>query len=297
MTETASSTKHPRPGELAALRVTGQDALQFLQGQLTNDLELLAPDRPLLAGWNTPKGRLLCIMWVAQLDDSIALVLPAELAAGVRRRLTLFVLRADVQIQPDLIPVVPVPTNEVPEAPDSAIFSEKSPTSYCFKSGLFDYILLSQAPQMALRIGNGGPPVPEQAYTDWRRLMIRGGMPSVWTGTADSFVPQMVNLDLCGGISFKKGCYVGQEIVARTQNLGRIKRRMFGFSAGAETACAPGDPVVSAGETVGEVVDAVQGEAETELLAVVRLDAATSQLELANPATALVPRPLPYALA
>ena len=252
-TENDGDTGHIHTGELAALRFTGKDARQFLQGQLTNDLDLLTPERPLLAGWNTPKGRLLCISWLLDLEDGIAMVLPAELAASTRQRLQLFILRADVQIQPEPMQVTPIPAADLADSSPTSLTSDKSDATYCFNSGLNYYLMLSTAPEMVLRVGAGGPAPAPHAYREWRRLMIRCGMPSIWQGTTDSFVPQMVNLDLCAGISFSKGCYVGQEIVARTQNLGRIKRRMFGYEAPAATPCAPGDPVVSSG--AGEGMD------------------------------------------
>ena len=296
-TENDRDTGHAHTGELTALRFTGKDARDFLQGQLTNDLDLLRAERPLLAGWNTPKGRLLCISWLLELEDSITMVLPAELAASTRQRLQLFILRADVQIQPVPVPVVPVPATDLPASSKPSLTVQKDITTYCFKSESSYYMMLSTAPDMALRIGAGGLAPAPNAYQEWRRLMIRCGVPSIWQGTTDSFVPQMVNLDLCGGISFSKGCYVGQEIVARTQNLGRIKRRMFGYEVPAATPCAPGHPIVSSGETVGQVVDAVRGEKLTEILAVVRLDAVDNTLTLVPTGAALVPRPLPYTVA
>jgi tRNA-modifying protein YgfZ len=127
---------------------------------------------------------------------------------------------------------------------------------------------------------------------DWSLAMIRAGIPVVTPATSGEWIPQMLNLDLLGAISFTKGCYTGQEIVARTQHLGRIKRRTFRFHA--ERCPRPGDPLWAGEHRVGEVVNAVATPSGSSFLAVKSLDA-TGPLHLAEgvPVTA---EPLPYDL-
>jgi tRNA-modifying protein YgfZ len=131
---------------------------------------------------------------------------------------------------------------------------------------------------------------------DWRLAGIRAGLPQVYPQTYESFVAQMLNLDLLGGIAFEKGCYTGQEIIARTHFRGAIKRRMFRF----QCACpppAPGTRVLAAEQHAGDVVDAVATDAGCELLAVISLASQETVLELESSRGARLQQlPLPYSL-
>ena len=147
--------------------------------------------------------------------------------------------------------------------------------------------------------------LPEIGAAGWDAIEVAAGRPWVESGTVESFVPQMLNLDLTGGISFKKGCYPGQEIVARTQYLGKVKRRMLRFAfapAGDAPLPAPGTPVRAAGDlaqALGEVVLAAPLDAgQAQLLAVLQIDlAAGADLHLGDAAgPALQPLDLPYPL-
>jgi folate-binding protein YgfZ len=124
---------------------------------------------------------------------------------------------------------------------------------------------------------------------------IRDGEPMVVARTREHWVPQMLNLDLVGGVSFAKGCYTGQEIVTRTQHRGQIKRRMLRYAAPGAAPPAPGDAILTGSGKAGEVVRAAADASGTELLAVVTLEHTNSPLRLEN-GVALVPQPLPYAL-
>jgi folate-binding protein YgfZ len=131
---------------------------------------------------------------------------------------------------------------------------------------------------------------------DWRLAGIRAGLPQVYPQTYESFVAQMLNLDLLGGIAFEKGCYTGQEIIARTHFRGAIKRRMFRF----QCACpppAPGARVLAGEQHAGDVVDAVATDAGCELLAVISLASQETELELESSRGARLQKlPLPYSL-
>jgi folate-binding protein YgfZ len=139
--------------------------------------------------------------------------------------------------------------------------------------------------------------LPQGDTTAWRLANIRAGIPTVWAETRESFVPQMLNLDLLAAISFSKGCYVGQEIIARTQNLGRIKRRMYRFETPAAAEIQPGDPVYADGSSAGTVVDAVTTGKISELLAVIRIESMVHTLSLAESgAIPLASVQLPYSV-
>lgn len=268
-------------GNWAAISVSGADRRSFLQGQLTQDVNRLAPGVLLLTGWASPKGRLLCIAWLFEWEDEDWLVLPAELADPVAKRLRMFVLRSAVTISAASATVRPILLADLPQAFNTLY--EDNDLSRCLINGNIAALLPSALADMALIVSRGDRQErnsPELANA-WRLAMIDAGLPAVWPATREEFVPQMVNLDLLDGISFRKGCYVGQEIVARTQNLGRIKRRMRAFSAPADTCPAPGSPVYSGSPTVGQVVDALSAPAgEVRLLAVIRLDSISDQLAL-----------------
>ena len=136
----------------------------------------------------------------------------------------------------------------------------------------------------------------DPADADWRLADIRAGLPQVLPETHESFVAQMLNLDLVGGISFTKGCYTGQEIIARTHYRGAIKRRMLRFAADCPPP-PPGTRVLEGEATAGEVVDAAATDSGCELLAVVSLAQKDAALTLADPfAAALQSLPLPYAV-
>jgi folate-binding protein YgfZ len=203
--------------------VTGADAFDFLQAQLSNDLRLLDQQDELLAAWCNPKGRVICILRVRRNDDGFVLTLPAELADSVLKRLTLFRFRSRVEFE------------AAPASPDE--LGIEAPTD------------------------------------DWLLANLRDGRAEVWQAQSEEFTPHMLNLDLIGAVSFDKGCYPGQEIVARTHYRGATKRRTHRFeSAGPVTA---GDKVSDGERDIGEVLNAIG----TDLLAVipsVKSDAALS---------------------
>ena len=267
--------------DFAAIKISGPDRIEFLQGQLTQDLAELTPDRPMPAGWNNPKGRLLAIVWLLDWQDAVWMLLPAELLNSVVRRLGMFILRAAVTLEAAATPV----------SLRTSISHENTNLNSCFNESFY---CLETADGATLLVGDGAADAPaELSGDDWRLAHIRSGRPWIWQTTAEEFVPQMVNLDLLGGISFTKGCYVGQEIVARTHNLGRIKRRMYRFSAPENTAIGAGDTVYAGGKPAGVVVDAVG----SELLAVVRIESLQQGLALDEAGEQMLQiQPLPYAV-
>ncbi len=290
-----------QPGELAAIRVAGQDRIDFLQGQLTQDVKRLTADYPLLAGWASPKGRLLCVLWVAEWQNALWLVLPQELADTITKRLKMFVLRSDVQVELADARVQPVEQKLLRELHSIKEEPDINHVNHCFYNENEFCIFPSGITEMGIRVqpgpyGDGENPI---SLLRWRLANIRAGLPGIWQTTAEEFVPQMVNLDLLDAISFTKGCYVGQEIVARTQNLGRIKRRMYAFNTAIipSSEVAPGQPVYGADGVVGQIVDAAVTETGVELLAVIRIDSLEQNLSLEPEGTyPLAKQSLPYTI-
>ena len=242
------------PDRYVALVADGRDAATFLQGQVTQDV-LQPGARPLALGaLLTPQGRALATPWIGFDAERRTLLVPAELGPGLVEHLRRFVLRAKVTLSL--------------EAPKPAL------------------LVMLQATVEA-HLGGDSP-------ATWPLALIRAGLPEVTQATSAEWIPQMLNLDLVDGISFRKGCYTGQEIVARTQHLGRIKRRMRRLLAeGAPPA--PGTVLAIDGSKVGEVVLAAADGAAADMLAVIALDAAPGTPLLPDGRTCR-PATLPYAI-
>jgi len=268
---------------LSAIRFEGADAATFLQGQLTQDTRRLAAGGTLLAACNSPQGRVVAILRLRQSGDSIYALLPADLAEPVAARLRKFVLRAkvDLTVGDGLVPV----WLQVPPPADVVVFD--------YAHGRRVGLLPGGQARVGEATGTGDPSVVER---DWVATDIVAGLPQVLPPASEHFVAQMLNLDLLGAVSFRKGCYPGQEIVARTQNLGRIKRRLFRYRVSGAGLPAPGDALTLGQSKVGEVVRSVHHEEAAELLGVVNLEAAGAGLTALDGAVMCSPEPLPYAV-
>lgn len=273
---------------LRLITVTGPDRDQFLQGQLTQDIARLGPATTSLGGWADARGRLLWAGHLFRRADSICLVAAAAAANALAARLKLFVLRSRVQIA--------CPELHLNGCLD-ARGADRTAPSDCDPQ----VIALAADPTRELIVAGPGSASPGPASApggatdEWRLRDIRTGIPEIVPATSGEFVPQMVNLDLLDGISFSKGCYTGQEIVARTRFLGRVKRRMLRFAVMGTPP--PHGATVHAGHgSIGQVVNAVQTATHTsELLAVIRLEAATGACSLdADGSRPLTRLALPY---
>lgn len=272
---------------LGVLRVGGEDAARFLQGQLTNDTRLLADGRTQFSACNTPQGRVVALLHLRQTDDAIYALLPEELASTVATSLRRFVLRAkvDVQVAADLR-VAWVRRNPSP-SPESGAAGIVS-----FNYGPDRRVVAANGQTLRAMAATSIEPYPE-IENEWRAADIAAGLPQVCAATSGAFVPQMLNLDRLDAISFTKGCYTGQEIVARTQHLGRIKRRTLRYRLPPGTRPAPLAGLSLDGQKVAEVVlSATHGEA-VELLAVTALEALGRAL-VAEDGRVAVPVEMPY---
>lgn len=278
--------------DMAVLRLTGTDRHEFLQGQLTQDITAASESHSLLWGWNNPKGRLLATGQLVQQPDATLLVMPAELAAASIARLRLFVLRADVQVETADLAVAGIEAGTDSFSYEGLTLDAAAMASV--SDGERSLARVAGDPARALLLAPAGKLTAASntgLASGWELADIRAGLPTVTGATAEAFVPQMLNLDLLDGISFSKGCYVGQEVVARTQNLGRIKRRMFRYAS--PMALEPGASLRDADDSqAGQVVRCASAGSGYELLAVVQLSATGGQLY--GEGQALEQLPLPY---
>jgi folate-binding protein YgfZ len=271
--------------DLGVIRLEGPDAPGFLQGQLTADLRLLEPGQSSPAAWCTPQGRVIALLRLLRLEEGVLCVLPRELAADVAARLARFVMRAKVSVSDESDVLAVAGVSGWPAATPAAAAAASVLPLPGERA-----LVLAPADGIESTLA-GGQAAPASA---WEAACVRLGEPEVHACTSESWVPQMLNLDLLGAVSFRKGCYPGQEIVARTQNLGRIKRRLFRYRVSGNGLPAPGDDLLLGETKVGEVVRSARDEDAAELLAVVNLDAAGLGLTAPLAEVACSPEPLPY---
>lgn len=286
---------------LSTITVSGADARTFLQGQLSNDLRKLRHEHALLATCNSSQGRVQAVLTLIQRGEAVVMVVASAMVGRVIARLQRYVLRSKAILTEshDLLAASlsaaearGAATDNLPTVPGDCI-TQGTTTVMRWWSADERYLVVAPREELPA----SGEPL---ADLRWRRADIFAGMPQIYPETHELFVAQMLNVDLLGGISFDKGCYTGQEIVARTQYRGTIKRRMLRFTAD----CAvppPGTRVLHAGAHCGEVVDACIGEVRAlhacELLAVVSLDRAAESLELDGIRDSALTRVgLPYSL-
>ena len=226
------------------LSVTGEDAREFLHAQLTNDVRNLAPERAVLAGWCSAKGRLLAIFLVIPAPQGFLLQLARDIAPAIARRLSIFILRSKVKVADESDAWIQDGVWDADrEGPDVSWSGSRASV----RVGERRYLEIQPLSEKA-----NEPTAPESA---WTLQEIRAGRPFISGATQDQFVPQMVNLEKLGGVDFQKGCYPGQEIVARAQYRGQVKRRMVQLPAPAGLELSPGQEFNG-----GVVVDSAGGE-------------------------------------
>lgn len=234
------------------LQVTGEDARAFLHAQLTNDIENLAPGAARYAGWCSAKGRLLATFLVVPCPGGFLLQLSRDLVPMVAKRLSMFILRSKVKISDASARWVQFGAWEPGDGSQFTVSEDD------------EVITVRVGPDRALLLvpeGKSGNYKTDAAADEWALAEIRAGQPLIAQATQDQFVPQMVNLELAGGVDFKKGCYPGQEIVARAQYRGAVKRRMVRLRGEALRLGQELFSDDSPGQASGTIVNSAGGEA------------------------------------
>jgi tRNA-modifying protein YgfZ len=311
---------------LGLLRFAGPDAIPFLQGQVSNDTRRLAEGSAILAAYSNAQGRTVAILRLLPHSSGIIAILPRALVSAVLERLRKFVLRVKVKIEDasdefeilgvsdasslQTLSAGPSPAPDRSYVEHAGIAIARVAPSAVSGSGRFWVIRPAgerrpdEAPHDTASAERG-----RQFANSWRLADIRDGLPQVHPETSEAFVAQMLNLDLLDAISFTKGCYTGQEIIARTQHLGRIKRRMFRLRLPAGS-WAIGQALHLADGRSGKLVEVAQDGERVEALAVLTLEpsAADSAGEAGNASSEGNPSqssdlaeatelPLPYSVA
>jgi hypothetical protein len=274
--------------DLGVIRAQGADAASFLHGQLTTDFASLSPSEARLAGFCSAKGRLMTtlIAWKSA-DDEILLALPVDLLAPVLKRLSMFVMRAKCKL-----------SDATADVPLWGVAVAASEGDVWTRQG--EAIRLPAAADAALFLTTQArPELAVMALADWHWLSLQSGLPWITAATSEQFVPQMVNLELLGGVNFKKGCYPGQEVVARSQYRGTLKRRSYLYEA--EAAAMPGQEIFHSedpDQPAGMVVNVATRGGHSLILAETKIAAlATGSLHLgAADGPLLRPQAMPYDL-
>ncbi|MGP1677552.1 MAG: CAF17-like 4Fe-4S cluster assembly/insertion protein YgfZ [Burkholderiales bacterium] len=270
---------------LGLIACRGEDAQSFLHGQLSNDVEKLGPASSEYAAYCSAKGRMLANFLLWQEDRAYCLELARSLLPAMQKRLGMFVLRAKVKLEDvsesrpilglagkaaagalrGLFPALPQQAHQLVHDPAHG-------TLIALPGERFQLVAeLESATRLWDQLANTLTPVGTPC---WQWLEIRNGLPLITPATQEQFVPQMANMELIGAVNFQKGCYPGQEIVARTQYLGQLKRRMILAHVAGETSAQAGDELFSSeleAQASGMVVNAQAAPDDGyDLLAVVQ---------------------------
>ncbi len=298
---------------IGLILVTGQDAKDFLQNQLSNDIQHLDESNFQISSYSTPKGRLLGVFRVVQISNGYLLVTAREMVLPLLQRLHHFIVQAQVNladasdhfariaIQSSNPQVIAHPL--LPQAQDQTLQNDSVVALQLDQlNGQNRYLLFCLAAAEAIELWQGFcRDLPPTASSRWQFSEILAGIPTVYPATAESFVLQMANLGLLDGVSFKKGCYPGQEIVARMQYLGTLKRRMFLAQINTARLPQPGDQLVVKGKQVadgsGVIVDAAfdqDGLCHCLYIAQIGKAKAGDLILLAQPEALLTDLALPY---
>lgn len=302
--------------DLGLIAIAGDDAASFLHNQITNDVEKLDLNTARLAGYCTPKGRLLASFLLWKTADAIFLQLPLALQPAIQKRLQMFVMRSKAKLSDA--------GNQQVAFGLSGSAAESVLQAWFPGLPAQPYQKIDNAHGTLIRVANGGSNARYQWITDtasaiaawpvlcskltargasaWRLGEIQAGVPQITAATQEQFVPQMINFELIGGVNFKKGCYPGQEIVARSQYLGKLKRRAVlatiattGVKAGSEVFSSA-DPDQPCGMVVNAEPDAAGSSLCLVEIKLAAIDNGSIHLgSVSGPALQL--QPLPYELA
>jgi len=274
----------PHPG---LIRFSGEEAQAFLHNQLSCDVAALTFGHSTYGAYCTPKGRVLASFLLWRSEQGLFMQLPSSLREPIQQQLSKFILRSKVKVEnasgdraligvagKDAAALLQQVLGAAPTSPHDVVHVDGATIIRLPVDRYEIAVPREQAPRLAEALGAADTAAPEH----WEWLAIRAGIPVILPATQEQFVPQMVNLDLIGGVSFQKGCYPGQEIVARMHYRGTLKQRMYLANVAAEERPQPGDKLYSPGfgeQSSGAIVNAARSpEGGHDVLAVVQIASA-----------------------
>ena len=298
--------------QFALLRFSGDDAQAFLHNQLTCDVGALAPGRSTFGAYCTPKGRMLATFLLWRSEQGFFMQLPSPLREPIQKQLSRFILRSKVKADDisgdwvlfgvagsDATGLVRQVTGQAPQGTHEVAQGSNAMVIH-LPGDRFEIVVARDQASRVLEALAAGTDKADPEYWEW--LEIGAGIPTILPATQEAFVPQMVNLDLIGGVSFEKGCYPGQEIVARMHYRGTLKQRMYLASIAGTEKPQPGDKLYGAefgDQACGTIVNAARSPAGGfDALAVIQIASADAGgihwKSLQGPSLKLLP--LPYAV-
>jgi folate-binding protein YgfZ len=304
-----------RLSDFSLIQANGEDAANFLHNQLSNDVEHLGLSEARLAAYCSPKGRMLASLFYWKTENGIFLQLSASLQAPIQKRLQMFVMRAKVKlldVSNDLVVLGLGGENasqtlqnwfpQLPASPYKKIDNASGTlirVADGFNQPRYQWICTMAVLQNAWSSLAAQLQIVDQS--NWRKADILAGIPQITDRTQEKFVPQMVNFELIGGVNFKKGCYPGQEIVARSQYLGKLKRRMA-IASIPSNHVETGMEVFSEADTsqpCGMIINA-ESDGELKSICLVELKVADQEEDQVHLGSSTGPKlnflPLPYSM-
>jgi len=272
----------------STIKVEGDDRVQFLQGQLTQDINLISQNKALYAGFCNSKGRMLAFMLCYLNHESIHIQIDSSIQEFILQKLKMYILRSKVSLKLanetflciGFIGSKVLLTKNI-QPPKNYLDIIHSDDIMIMRLGKDDrYQLMGETSKVNEFIKLNFSEYLSMSFDDWNNLNILDGIPDIYPTTQEAFIPQSLNMDLIDGINFKKGCYTGQEIVARTHYLGKVKRRMYRAFLKSRADLIPGDLILNnKGEEIGQLVRAAnENNEKTNMLIELRVDQAHEAL-------------------
>jgi len=253
--------------QLDIIKISGVDAETFIQGQITNDITLLSEEeKSIYAGYCSPKGRLLAFFFITRMDANYFLFCPPCISEAISKRLSMYVLRAKVEItcSPDNVDYFLIDESDIQKVPDNLISKPQNKMQTALSNNKSISLTMLDGPKSYYFIFGYKKEILklyDEIYSteikpcNWNEVHIDNIIPNIFNETQDLYIPQSVNLDLIGAVNFKKGCYTGQEVVARTHYLGKPKRRMYLGSVTLNKNPELGSDIKVGDEKVGSLVN------------------------------------------
>jgi folate-binding protein YgfZ len=273
----------------STIKVEGDDRVHFLQGQLTQDINLISQNKALYAGFCNPKGRMLAFMLCYLNHESIHIQIDSSVQEFILQKLKMYILRAKVSLKlaNDTFTCIgfvgskALLTKKI-QPPKNYLDIIQSDDIMIMRLGKDDdrYQLMGETSKVNKFMKLNFSEYSAMSFDNWNNLNILDGIPDIYPPTQNAFIPQSLNMDLIEGINFKKGCYTGQEIIARTHYLGKVKRRMYRAFLKSRVDLNPGNLVLNIkGEEIGQLVrSATESNEKTNILIELRVDQAHEAL-------------------
>ncbi len=274
-----ASSRYFDLSHFALLEISGNDAFEFMHGQITADLNQLETHGWLFSAWCLPNGRVIGTFIIYAFNDSLYMILPSMLKEKIMKRLSMFILRSQVSVNDvsedyALTGLSDADIKKILQ-PSSTSAGNKIQSEKSVFLKLWDtaprYILVSKMEHVEDLMNNITAAYKPGGRADWSLLDIEAGMPWIINATSEAFLPQMLNLDQMNGLSYQKGCYPGQEVIARLHYRGQLKKMMYLGTGKAEITPGAGDRLITKnnGDAVADVIDAESHSAGSfKLLAV-----------------------------